>query len=845
MSSRLRGILLAAATMVMLAVPGAQAFGPGVHSREAVRTLERLAADEPAWAALQDLPLWRSYLTLGAISPDLDFALDTVDFGHGKALSYRLIDAAASLDPEYRLFALGHLCHNASDASSEGFVVSTLFSSAPIGVFDAIADQGPEREAEGIVEGFGDLMTGDWDTVVDALFDLYLDGDEARARLEPVFTWYCETASAYHGRDTDCAAALVELGGVFDQVVEIVGAGSRETARELVQTLIAMPPEALIDLVLGGALDSVLSPGDFELGEDSARDVERVKASALMSPGFWTLYDEALSELGPSFAIAFLETRSTDWPRYNGPAMHAGNLSSLLRFLPEAYDVRVGFIVDEVVWRDAAGEPAAALPEGAVGETWSVTARFFSAVPLEDVVRGVVRLDLPGLDPTSDPIVGEATLEVAIDPEAYVTTPRGLLSVSFETDTAAAGLGYYLELSVGEGAAPTFTTSWDRLWALGTLDIDRALYRDNYGTYGHWPPSLPLAEPTVVTADLFVKVRHAPAGTGIDGVLVTLDGGARAVATGANGVALFDDVAPGEHVVSVDTPGYEQPDDVTATALLHEVSWVDLVLEAVPLVSTPAPYHDDGACLPVAIDPVPFGDQVRVFGVEARDPDGTGLGAGEIPRGGNGELCFDPALADGQRVYVAARARYRDDSQGLEGVGPVVTIDGSPPQVAAAVGPLDDEVCVPLEVETPWRPAATVTVTVDEPHSEVGELSWGLGEGEWRPATGALDGDAWVAVIDIAAGDPARLELQATNVLGARSPLLSMPLPTLSESDRCDSPSIAAPDPETDIIAEAPEVTPPSGDGGCAGGGHGGVWLVAAALLAALSRRRERVSVSD
>ncbi|TNF35747.1 MAG: hypothetical protein EP329_05930, partial [Deltaproteobacteria bacterium] len=820
----------AAASAALVVADPAHAFGPGVHSREAVRTLERLAVDDPAWGTLMEAPLWRSYLTLGAISPDLDFALDTVDFGHGKALSYHLIDQAAALGPEHLLFALGHLCHNASDASSEGFVVSTLFSSAPIGIFDAIADQGPERESEGLVEGFGDLMIGDWDTVVDALYDLYLDGDEARARLASVFTWYCETARAYLGRATDCGAALTEVSGVFDEVRAILGGSGREAARELVHALVTMPPDALVDLVLGGALDSVLSPGDFELGEDAARDVERVKETALMSPAFWSLYDEALSDLGPSFAIAFLATRSTDWPRYNGPAMQAGNLSSLLAFLPDDYDVQVGFLVDEVVWRDAAGAPAAALPADRVGETWTVSARFFSALPLVDVVRGVVRLDLPGLDAAADPIVGEATLEVAIDPEAYVTAPRGLLTVSFATDGADAGLGYTLELAVGDGARPTFTTSWDRLWTIDALEVDRPLYRDNFGTYGHWPPSLPLAEPSVVTADLFVKVRHAPAGTGIGGVTVSLDDGARERVTGPNGVACFDDVAPGDHRVSLSAPGhYVVPGELAATAPLREATWLDVALEAIPAVSTPAPYHGDAACLPVMIDAAPFGDQVAIFEVEARDPEGSGLGApAEVRRSGTGELCFEPPLADGQRVVVAARARYRDGTKGVEGTSPVTTIDGSPPTVSLAAA-TDPDACVPAEVDAPWRPAATVTVTVNEPHSAVGEVRWRVGAGDWRVATGAPEGDAWIAVVAVEAGDGAGegglFEAQASNALGAESPIVRVTLPTLTAAERCETPTVADPDPdpEPDTTGATADPSPRAADG-CSGG-HGGAGL--------------------
>ena len=121
--------------MLILACPAsARASGPGVHVREAARTLELLTAKDAAWAEAAKQPLALAYMQLGSIAPDFEWAADAVHFGHSKELSYHLVDAAKSAPPGYAFFALGHLTHQASDPAGETFFTPAVFSSAAVGM---------------------------------------------------------------------------------------------------------------------------------------------------------------------------------------------------------------------------------------------------------------------------------------------------------------------------------------------------------------------------------------------------------------------------------------------------------------------------------------------------------------------------------------------------------------------------------------------------------------------------------------------------------------------------------------------------------------------------------------
>ena len=77
-----------------------------------------------------------------------------------------------------------------------------------------------------------------------------------------------------------------------------------------------------------------------------------------------------------------------------------------------------------------------------------------------------------------------------VDPHDYTVVPRTVLEVPFFVEEEDV-LGYGLDLYVGEATLPWMTTRWDRIWGIEELDLSLPIYTENFGTYGHWPPSLP------------------------------------------------------------------------------------------------------------------------------------------------------------------------------------------------------------------------------------------------------------------------------------------------------------------------------------------------------------------
>ena len=857
---RVIGPLLA---LSLAASPPAVAFGPGVHMREAAVVLDRLAADAPTWGADATSPLALAYLGLGSISPDFMFMADALGFGHALDLSRHLLADAATRDPAHRLFALGHLCHIASDGSSEAFTVPAFFSSAPLGAFDLIADQGPHREAEGIVESLGDFMTGDWHAVVDTLYDLWLDGPAARARFASVFAWYCTTASTYLGVPTDCSLAATQIGDTLDEVASLLGGFSRDEAHVFIDGLLAAGPDALVDLVASGAVGGLTGTATYETGPEAERELARVRSSALMDPAFWALYDTSLAGLGPAFAADFFAGHYSGWPAYNENAIRSGTITSHLRFLPEDFAVRTGFMVDELRWETLEGSPVAAVDAALAGAPLVARVRFFSALPLAAVVRAAVKRDLAGIATAADPVLGDAEVAVDIDPHAYAVVTRHTLTVPFAA-TPGDGLGFYLELTVGDDPLPAFTTNWDRIWTIGSLDFDRAMYAEDYGTYGRWPPSLPIAAPTAQTGALFAKAVRYPAGSGIPGATVTLDGGAPSSVTSSAGAALWPDLAPGPHTVHVAAPGFAPAEAVTVDLPNLGTAWARVALHAIPAVTTPAPFTSAPACLPYQIDRAPFGDQIAGFRVEARAAAGGQVLAGPVDVGkvAQGELCFATALADGTALRAVARARYIDDTLGVEGAGPVVTVDTSAPELTSLAIAAAGSACVPTDAAVPWLPATTLTVGARDPRSGVVGASLTLARGSaTETAEAAPAAPAPEAALDLTvpAGpypDGASLIIRVTNGAGLVQERAVTPteLPRLGEAERCPTEEDTGPATEDatspvpdagagDAAADGDTVARPiRRDDGCATGTGADALLLVASALAALRRRRRRLT---
>jgi hypothetical protein len=823
------GVLVAGAFLALLLPPrAARACGPGVHIRQADRVLDRLAAEDEEWAALAAEPLARAYLHVGTIAPDIGWAVSGLGFGgHDLRLSYHLLDRAETTP--HRLFALGHLAHQGADPACETFFTGTFLASAPIGLYDLLDGyDDAEAESEGLIEVFGDLVLGDYDAVVDLLYDFWGDGDAAKERAREIIGWYCAEGAAFAGVTTDCAAVIAGLEETVSRVDSFVGGLDREGARAFLHSLIDRPLPQLADVFASGALTPLL--GD-DLGAPSAvvnREIARFKAGPLVDPGVWELYDAAFADLGPSFSLDRLALRTTGFPAWDPNSIICGNVQTMMRFLPDDYDVRPGFLVDEVAWTDDAGAPVAAVTEALRGATLRVRIRWFAALPMDGTVRLDVRRDRPGLDPAGDDLVATTTAPFAADPQAYVTTPRSELTLPFVAAPDGA-LGFYVEVAfapAGEDVAaarPTFTTSWDRLWRITDAPLDRPVVQDNFGTYGHWPPSLPVAAAPVAEGLLFAAARVPPAGTTpIPGASFALEGTAMAPLTaGANGVAVFDRLAPGDATVAATAPLHVAAGPATASVPDGGRAWAWVPLHPVPQVALGGAWvaPDGEGCVPFRFERAPFDGQARSWLARPVDAAGADLGPeADVGGSGRGAACPAAPLADGDEVAVTVRARYRDDSPGAEGTSPPARVDATPPVVAAVTAAADNTLgCLPEDVPAPWSPAVRVAVSYDEPHAPVVAVGWRLApSGVWQDVPFAQDGPGALAFSlgEAQRAGGARLYVRLTNAAGLTADAAPAPLPVWGEERRCapPAPDVLEPGPDAGPDAAASDGAGPAPD---------------------------------
>lgn len=841
-------------SLLLFAVP-ARPCGPGVHILESARGAALLAAEDEAWAADLTAPLAAGYLALGSISPDFQHALDSIPFGHSAALSHHLLDAAADKGPQYRLFALGHLAHvTASDPACEMFLTPTLLASAPIGIMDLTTQDGPHGESEGLIEVFGDLILGDWDTMVDVVYDFYMAGPEAVERGRDIFTWYCAEGNVALGASVDCGAAWAEFESLVDSGKAILGDMDRETARDFLRSLIDQPPVALAEVFAGGMVQQLIGE-KMDKSANYDREFARFTSGPAMDPAFWARYDDFLYRLAPEWIVERVRTRQTGFPSWSGNAFTSGNVQSMMAFLPADYEVVPGLIVDDVRWLAEGGQSLSELAAGHEGTALTVQIRFFSAYPFEGTIRGVVRKDLPGRNVGADPIVGEASQAFSIDPLAYVTTPRDVLAIPFTVDTDGA-VGLYLDMWVADGTGPWLTTNWDLLWTIPDLDVDQPAIRDHFGTYGHWPPSLRVQSPAVADGRVMVKARVAPAGGGIDGARIVFGEGGPTVTTGYNGVGVFDITDDEPVAVDVSAAGFAPAGPVVAQPVPYDNVWLDAFLHGIPRI-TAAPWSGSASCIDFTVAYDPFRGQVHRFLTHAERLGDMPVTTPEVETAADkpGQVCFSEALDDGSEVLVTTVPRYRNDTMGVEGTA-IVWIDASPPVLDAPFLRVIGEVC---HDGVPFLKPFVVELPVTEPHAPIDTVAW-KGSSEWVPAAwnaapGEIPGTSLVSfpvdVTVLQAGDT--LSIRVTNAAGVAADtsvtlpdtLIAEPCPAEPDETSADKTSAdeARPDawePDTAHDAMIADTAPdagagdPVGDrGGCAASprGHAGAISLVGALF--------------
>jgi len=731
---RVTHIIVALVSLIALAAPGVSsivfAFGPGVHSREAQEVLRRLAETQPEYATLAANPAARNWLTLGSISPDFMFMADSLGFGHEPGLSHHLIAAAEELGPEYRLFALGHLCHVASDGSSEAFVVPALFSSAAIGPTDLFVDQPAYKEAEGVVESLGDLLTGDWHAVVDLLYDLWMPPAD-RSRFDAVFAWYCEEGRTFLGRDVDCEAARAELAGPLGTLEEALSLFDRQGAHGFIDHLTSLPIEDLMDFALsaaggdtfGGFIGAGLGTGLTDHVDD---EIAYLRTTAFVESAFWAGY-EGLAGLGPAFALDRLADKTSGWPSYDIPGIESGLLASALRYL--GLQVTPGFMVDELVFRGPGGEVLDEVTPALAGQTLTATLRFYSAWPLTATLTGRVLKDVAGLE-GPDLVVGESIVEVDIDPHTYARTPRGTLTIPFVADLEGALL-FQVELAVD--GVTTLTTSRDKLWLVDKLDPSSSRFRELILMS---PRALPVQGASsnvgLVVVEVEVGSPTLPSGVPLPQAIVNL--GHHFEDTSIHGLAVLGEVFSGRHPLIVRHPDHHEVRldvDVQAVASavdLDAVTRVQVALEPVLRLSAgDGRFSISKTDLALQVDTRPFAGLARGFEVSVR---GTRpLGNLVLDSSGTGSLVLTEAVTDGTRLEVTGRADFGGEF-GREARTEVV-VDTTPPTLSSSVTPLPGPSCT--DTGGVYRPANEVLLILAEPHSGLTEVLMREGEGEWKP----------------------------------------------------------------------------------------------------------------
>ena len=806
----------------LLSVPKiSEACGPGLHVVEADGAFALIAEANPEWQNIWDQALQpATMLHLGSISPDLQNAMPTIGFGHGVPISYCLMDRAAETqDPDLILFALGHLTHNAADPACETFIQNALFSSAPIGMLNVFAGFDDQKgETEGIFETYGDLLFGDWDAVIDVLYDIWLDGPEAKAATNELLTWYCENGKVCANKpNINCAAVLVEAAQTLATADQYLGGMSRVQAKQFLNTLISQPLEDLLDFATGGLLQEFLGD-DGGMSDEFDSEILRLKSGPLADENFWNYYPSSpMVELGPQFSLGFFNAKpsSPSFPTFDPKAMASGNILSLFQFADEDFAVTPGLLVDGLWWKNGNANTTTTVAPADNGTEFSATIRFFFALPFEGTVSAVVRKDLPGLDTSDDPVMGEFSAEFTMDPNLYPETPRQSLTVPFVVDTEDA-LGFYLELYVDDSLLPHFSTNFDEVWTCGNLNVNRPVIYNNFDTYGHWPSSLPVAGVTQDGGILFVRAAAAPFGAGVEGAVISCESDLLPPVTApSNGTAVHEEVPPGNYTFTVAAPGFYPSQGASLEAVAGEKRHLTFLLDGEVAVDQTAPYMDShNVQLSWNVDH--FAPQVKSMQAQVISGDGDAeailVDWFDVDSSGQWDADLSNVLLDGQPFHLELQPTYVNDELGRVSSSDVVIADESAPAISVeAVQDIGGLECLAEEADAPYRPMVLVNLEITDEHSPVATLQWSDDEGgTWNDQGIAETLEVGTNLLTLEVPEKAQVAntfiwVRSGNLANVISEPVTVTMPVLTTDDVCQVPIEITPDAEE--IVEEPDTT--------------------------------------
>ena len=701
--------LLAAAclTVCVVQAPRARPYGPGVHVREA----DHYADARAPWVVEELRPVLR----LGAVFPDIRSAGVALPVNsHGKGLG-EAIEAVAEADGAdwKRAFALGYRLHTASDTAAQVHYIPWLTASSDLQLVNlyGLDSASAVGDNELLVEGYGDLYSGDLEAFVDMVWTFVV---EDPAALEAVVDLFMEGLVLHVGDGLDAAAVRAELEAFWASVASQLETLDPEVLKDMLADLRAADLEAVLQLLSSGLLSDFY--GGFDLFPEGVSMDQHEIARLMAHPvgadpeSFFGSYDALFAELG---ADILDDTGYASWPWYQGTTIAASVLGGFA-LASETWSHHPEVVLFHVAFETGDGQgltnlDAAAAPPEVVARSTVFLAHGEPRSVTMDVLATGAGFSGPVV------VVGSATHEVV----------RGSAWTEFEvTFDPSPYLGearvFDLRWRVDGETAPCLTSDWDA-YAIGA---DAPLFREPYrsGTAGV-VSRLPVdhAAPLATTGWLRGHAIHPD---GHRGIAATVTSGQFSTTAQSGGGFAFESLEPGTRSLSARALGYGV-DHVPADVKAGVTNVVDLPLVHVPILTVDSPWSPERQSLVVTWDVDHFPVYPSNFEVAIGQGDDPETIAPWVSLGPlwEVEVTFEDPLADGSQI----RPWVRADGGPAVGGDPV-TIDGSaPPTPALSV------------VSDGCQPALEVVVASTDPHSPI------------VLTQASLDGSIWLT------GDPVTL----------------------------------------------------------------------------------------
>lgn len=769
---------IAAVISVFAAVGPARSYGPATHIGEAMRYIEMLTATPLAGPrgdlSILDNPLYRPYLKLGSTFPDIGRVLPDRYFEpHDRFFAWHVYEKAVDeygADPWKLAFAVGYLMHVGGDTSAQVIVTPRLAVRGGWGelsVFDGVYDDHPGGENELLVEGWLDILYGDFSHLIE-LFNVFV----VDAHLDEVLDFYREAGEEYFGPPPT-------------QDVAADRAAARRFLEDLEWVARNAVGDPLIDARLwidAGMMERVYhgpaaaAAGGLINGEEWNRLIE---GPAFADPAFWDEYPESYKDLGPTYVREFEPGGGwyDNWPTWTAETMKAGSLESLAGLREDVYRSEADIMVYDLDWTDGDDHALPQIDAGDPPDALRARVELFVTADVDTTVTARIRRHIVGVDPAADPIVASASVDLDFSPFDGDTVDRPVLTVEAEPvgdmdDT----WGFVLDLvTEDEPDKPFFTTNFDAFFSLEAVDVTGiGAYELLYDTYDKWPRSVRVIGQAFPSGLAVARINVVDDATGRKAPDAVVDVGARATVS-ANAHGYTETVlAAGDYSLSATSPVHVAGEPAPITLSAGEEAW--FVVSALP---RPIVYDDLDFASGAGAVAVRW-EASELVGSPARFETALGTSAGEddvsawgsAGRSFDDEIAFERVPTDGTMVYASVRVAT-DLRDYPAGSSDGFVVDASPPAAPTIV----------FDVDNVHRNGGRVTgvVSAEDAHSEIASyrLSWSLSEVE--PPVESMDVTAPAFAFDVGpvpyGHDTVFVFAAASNGAGLWSPIGGASLP--------------------------------------------------------------------